>query len=367
MKKPVIVITSGGTGGHIFPAQGVADQLITRLPQSRVIFLAAGLSENRFFAKEQYEYFEVSSGKLEKHPLKAIHSGWRISRGIWQSLRLIRQLQADIVVGFGSYYTLPVLAAAKLAKVPIILHEANYYPGKVNALFATSAIATALHFPGTKEYLKGRSIVTGMPLRTSLQKIQNDREKANQYYAFQTGKKNTLLILGGSQGAKKLNLLTADALIANAQQWSSVLKLIHFAGNEEQAMHIDRLYRQASYECCVKAFEKNMHFAWSAADFSISRAGASTIAEQIEYGVPGLLVPYPFAADNHQLKNAEYFAAVGGGQVLPETTLETSLASSLKECIKDNGKLLSYWKERLATFKSQRKVQDLCSLIEENL
>lgn len=351
LEKKRILITSGGTGGHVFPAQAIADELVDLYPDCEIFFVAGGLKSNRFFQKSSYRYQEVPCGRLVKNPVKFIKHAINIAKGVWKSYQAIRKFSPDVVVGFGSYYTFPTLIAARLASTPIILHEANSFPGKINRLFSPLAHVTALHFTEASFHLKGKVIKTGMPLRKGYKKISLSRKEALNYFGLNESKM-TILVLGGSQGAKNVNHLVCEAIKNCNPTFLTDIQVLHFTGNPEATEEAKKAYAACGISACVKDFEPNMDRAWRAVDFSISRAGGSTIAEQMEYEVPGILIPYPHAADNHQFKNAELFAKLGFGIVLEEKDLSaTLLQNEMIWFLEENAKQLKQFKHELKLYK----------------
>lgn len=300
-----VVITAGGTGGHLYPAQGLADQLLVSPSAPSVLFVAGKLSTNCYFDSKAFSFKEIAcSPLLSRHPLKMIKGLACLTKAIWQSVKILKHYQPDVVVGFGSYYTVSTLVAAKLLKIPFILHEANSIPGQANRLLAPFASYVALHFPSTAIFIKGKSrcVEVGLPLRKGYQKNAVDKLEALNYFQLEN-KRQTWLVLGGSQGARAINELIKKSLpyLQNLD-----VQFIHLTGPHQSLEELKKCYAFHHLPACVKPFEKNMQWAWRAADTFIGRAGASTLAEAVEFEVPAILIPYPFATDQHQEKNADF-------------------------------------------------------------
>lgn len=216
---------------------------------------------------------------------------------------MLRAFKPDVVVGFGSYHSFPALAAATLLNIPLVLHEQNAVGGKVNRLFARRAKNIGLYFAGASAEFGGKGEKVKMPLRREMRRVP--REEAAAYYGLDP-KKKTLLIFGGSQGALSLNQL-AEAV------------LTHLDPDEFQTLHFTGAGKEGKLSRGVtKPFETKMHYAWSLADVALCRAGALTLAEGLHFEVPMLLVPYPYASDRHQSKNASEAAALGAAAVMEE-------------------------------------------------
>jgi UDP-N-acetylglucosamine--N-acetylmuramyl-(pentapeptide) pyrophosphoryl-undecaprenol N-acetylglucosamine transferase len=356
MKKR-IVLSAGGTGGHLFPAQSLALQL----PQWEVLFAAGGLGCNRYFDRERFAFEELACATFSlSNPLQVLQGCGKIFKGVRQSQRVLRRFAPNLVVGFGSYFTLPLLVAAIIEKIPFILHEQNTIPGKVNRLFSPFAHATAITFPKTRQYLKGkaleRTVEVVFPLR---EKTSSEKEESWKYFGL-TSATPTLLVFGGSQGAAFLNSL----FLATARYLPKI-QVLHFTGDEKGALEAKKMYLALSIPACVKAFEPYMDRAMQIADFAITRAGAATIAELIEYELPALLIPYPFATDNHQEQNGAHFASlVKGGKMYKENELEPTLLATI---ISQELPLLHGAKKRIAEYKNMRHAQTLADFLNSEI
>lgn len=294
-----LLLSAGGTGGHIFPALALADELKTRHNCS-ILFAAGKLSQNPYFSHDELEFKDVScSSKLLK--------GMGLNcKGVFESIRIIKDYKPDAVIGFGSYYTLPTLAAAAMLGVPLLLHEANSIPGRVNRLFSPFAKKTWISFSEAKNRLSGSIALCKMPLRAQFKKGLVPREEALAYFKLDANIP-TILIFGGSQGAKRINDLFSESVVARLQN----IQIIHFTGSATDEEALSRRYKACCIPHYVKSFEKRIDLAWAAADMAITRAGASSLAEQWEFEVPGILIPYPEATDNHQDFNANDLVQAG--------------------------------------------------------
>jgi UDP-N-acetylglucosamine--N-acetylmuramyl-(pentapeptide) pyrophosphoryl-undecaprenol N-acetylglucosamine transferase len=258
-----------------------------------VIIAGHKLEESPYFQKERFRFCEVVSAPFGKQFFGAL------VLGLWKSLRLLLREKPDAVVGFGSYHTVPLLLASVLLRKKIILYEANRSMGKVNKLFAPFAKKIAVQFLRSEKYVS-------VPFFPWIQKEKPEKRAALQAYGLDPDRK-TVLVFGGSQGAKFLNE-TMPKVRMDAQ-------VIHLAGSEAAAKGAAEGYAKAGVRAAVKAFEGNMALAYAAADVAVCRCGAGTMAELIRYGVPSLLIPYPYAY-GHQELNAEYLRDLGGAKML---------------------------------------------------
>jgi len=281
-----VLIAAGGSGGHLFPAQ----QLAELLPEAEMHFAGHGLAKSPFFRKSLYAFTDIESAPLE-NPFAFLRT---LFSGVAKSVRLLRSFSPNVVVGFGSYHTVPILCAALLLRKPIVLYEANASLGKVNRLFAPFAKAVASPFPG---------VGVRVPFFPWIQKKE---EISPEGYGLEGP---VCLVFGGSQGAAFLNEhFWRTAQLAGVQ-------VLHFTGKEEEVARVEQRYAQAGVKARVLAFETQMARAYAAADCAVCRAGAGSVSELVRYQVPALLIPYPHAG-GHQQKNAEWFAQVGGGSWL---------------------------------------------------
>jgi UDP-N-acetylglucosamine--N-acetylmuramyl-(pentapeptide) pyrophosphoryl-undecaprenol N-acetylglucosamine transferase len=353
MYKQRVLIAVGGTGGHVFPAVSLGRELAERGVE--VIFVGGGLSNNKFFDKEQFKFREIKCGFLSTaNPLQLLRGMLNVGQGMLEARKVLKEFQPDVVVGFGSFYTFPILSTAKLLSIPIILHEQNAIPGRVNRLMSPYVACTAISMPDASKYLSGHVVQVGMPLKL---KTRFTKVEARQHYKLDPTAK-TILIFGGSQGANAINQTMLKSLpdLKNCQ-------VIHFTGNNEDTQRAVEMYRGNKISSCVKDFETRMDCAWSAADLAITRSGASTIAEAIEYDVPLIMVPFAKAMDNHQEKNADFMIqTVGGGEKILEPHLRPDLLSKTIVELPH-----AQMKRSIMEYKGNTKSQTLYSLVDELL
>jgi UDP-N-acetylglucosamine--N-acetylmuramyl-(pentapeptide) pyrophosphoryl-undecaprenol N-acetylglucosamine transferase len=354
-----IVIAAGGTGGHVFPAQALARQLEEK--GYTVLFMGKGLSTNRYFSRDLFASVSIDSATpFQKGLFQKLFSFVCLGKGIFQAFRKIREFKPDLVVGFGSFHAFPVLAAGALCKIPMTLFESNSVPGKVNRIFSRYSLFCGVQFPEAKKWLKGTCHEVKMPFWKEKQK-QEGKKEASEYFSLETDL-FTVLVFGGSQGAAFINPIIAETL-AQFHAEHRPIQVIHMTGSEASSEMIQKCYQVGSLRSCVKPFEKNMHLAWSHADLVICRAGAATISEMIEFEVPAIFIPYPAAADEHQLKNALFLSEeVKGSLCLEEKKLtRNALLSLLKTCNVEE------MKSSVREFKERKQNRQLLDHIEEVL
>ena len=316
-----ILIAAGGTGGHLFPALALAREM--RAQNVDVLFAGSGLRTSPFFPQQEFVACDVaSSTPFQQNFLHKALFVWPLIRGLSRALLLMRRERPHLVVGFGSFHSFPVLLAAWLTRVPILLFEGNCIPGKVNRWFSRAAIACAVQFKEANQYFAADAVEVAMP-RTKTEKVE--REIAHRYFTLDAHQ-FTLLVFGGSQGAQSINTQMSKI------KFNIPLQVIHLAGRNANIDEIEASYRVNGINAIVKRFEDKMEFAWSAADLAVCRAGAATLAEMLAFCVPAILLPFPYATDDHQRINATYFIKQVKGAILcNESALKQTLFALLAD------------------------------------
>jgi UDP-N-acetylglucosamine--N-acetylmuramyl-(pentapeptide) pyrophosphoryl-undecaprenol N-acetylglucosamine transferase len=354
-----IILAVGGTGGHLFPAQALAEELQGKDPNLQILFAGAHLDANRFLDKERFEFQEIASATPFRR--NRIASCLMLLKGVLQSLKLLKAKKPDLVVGFGSYHSFPLLMAAKWLGIPFILFEADTLPGKVNRFFSRYARFTAVHFACAAAHLKGKSIPVCMPNRHCLTRDSLDCQSAREMLGLKSDC-FTLLVFGGSQGAQGINQQVL-ACLPLFTRLPFALQLIHITGSKEVAEQIHVTCTSLGIACYAKDFEARMHVVWKASSLSVCRCGASTLAEMLHFEVPGIVIPYPYASDAHQEKNAQFLEKeVQGGICLLEKDLT---ADKLCACICACEKNLENYKASMHHYKKAEDRKTLGQAIYE--
>lgn len=293
-----VIIVTGSSGGHIFPALALLEELKSRSVEVKLVAPAKESAMSMLKGVPGVIYIRpcrMGSGSLGRN-IREVPS---FLAGAWESLRIIIKFRPDVVVGFGSLHTLAMLFWGWLFRVKTIIHEQNVVPGRANRVLAKFADKIALSFPQTacRLCVRGeKTCVTGNPLRRGMSRM--DKKESLDRLGLQHGK-FTLLVAGGSQGAHRLNETVYSALAGCRESF----QVVHISGAEDYAPLKDA-YAQAGIKSMVFDFFHDMQYAYSAADLAICRAGATTIAELQRFSLPAVLVPYPFAYE-HQLENAK--------------------------------------------------------------
>jgi UDP-N-acetylglucosamine--N-acetylmuramyl-(pentapeptide) pyrophosphoryl-undecaprenol N-acetylglucosamine transferase len=311
-----ILITGGGTGGHLFPGIAVAEAILKKYPGSEVVFIG---TERQIDAKalrnRPFTTISLKSSGLKGLGLSAkLRTILHMPASLSAAASIIRKSQPDIVLGVGGYVTGPVLLAARLLRVPCAIHEQNSVPGLANRLLGKIVDKVFISLPGSESYFPRRkTVVTGNPVREELLAAA---------LAADTGKEEhpTLLVLGGSQGAHRLNMLMLEALADQTAMLPPRFKVIHQTGTDDRDA-VREEYDRLGIEAEVADFFQNMAPLYQKAALVISRAGATTLAEIMMFGIPAILIPYPHAADNHQEKNGQILVDRGGASMFAEGEL----------------------------------------------
>ncbi len=308
-KRKTALVMAGGTGGHIFPGLAMAEAL--RDAGWQVHWLGAPNSMEQDLVPAQGFAFEaVSFGGVRGKGIQTLALlPLRLLRAFWQSLQVVRRVQPHVVLGLGGYISFPGGMMASLWGKPLVLHEQNSVPGMANKLLSQLADRVFTAFPGVFK--------TGHWVGNPLRKAFTEQAQPAARFAGRSGPLR-LLVVGGSLGAKALNDTVPQALaLMNASQRPTV---IHQSGAKQiEALRAN--YQAAGVEAELLPFIEDMATAFAQADVVICRAGASTVTELAAVGVAAMLVPFPFAVDDHQTTNAQFLVSAGGGWLMPQAEL----------------------------------------------
>lgn len=333
-----IVITGGGTGGHLFPALAIAEALRRRRPEVEILFVGGDRIEARVVPEEGWPFARVSARGLPRRPGPAAAAALAITAvGTFQALRLLRRWRPDAVVATGGYVCVPVGCAAALLRVPLGVQEQNLRPGLATRLIARWARWVSIPHPEAAERLKGRRTeVTGVPLRRRA--IEGDRERGLGRWGLDPDKL-TLLVLGGSQGALSLN--RAVCRLGDLLMFEQGIQILHQTGTEHghwvrrEIGHREHIGPPTLRHVAVP-FLSEIADAYACADLVLCRAGACTLAELTAWGLPAILVPYPSAAEGHQEENAKVLTRAGAAILVPDADLGgTALVAAVQALMAD--------------------------------
>ena len=317
---PRIVISGGGTGGHIYPAIGIAKELIRLDAETEVVFIGgADRLESTLVPQHGFRFLPISvAGFPRKLTWRWIPVMYKVCSGFARSLGLLKNLEPSVVVGTGGYVCGPVLFAAVLLGVPTVIQEQNAAPGLTNRILArwAKAIYTAFetastHFPTEKV------MVLGNPIRRTIGTAERTRET---YASLGLDpERKTVFIMGGSQGAQAINQSMMDALddLASLDQR---LQFVHQTGKADYKA-VKARYQTSSLRYLIQPYFDPIETIYSVADLMVCRAGGMTIAEITACGIPAIFIPLPTAAGDHQRLNAQAIAEAGGGITLDQRPL----------------------------------------------
>lgn len=310
MSKKVFIV-AGGTGGHFFPAIALADELILR--EYNVTFITDKRCSKFIKLDSGINFKIIPCDTFRKGIIQKISAVINIFYGVVKSFFCLLQKRPSAVIGFGGYPMVPMLVAAAILRVPIIIHEQNSVMGKANSLFAEYARFIALSFAKTKginEKYKNKLEVTGNPVRKSIYNLNIERDFSLRPFK--------ILIYGGSQGAVFFSNLIPNAMkVLRDKNKNLKIHIIQQASHDEQEK-LKELYDRLNITHEIKEFFFDIHHKFSESHLSINRAGASTISELIATGLPSILVPFPFAVNNHQLHNAEFLVENEAGILMEQ-------------------------------------------------
>jgi UDP-N-acetylglucosamine--N-acetylmuramyl-(pentapeptide) pyrophosphoryl-undecaprenol N-acetylglucosamine transferase len=333
-----VLITGGGTGGHVFPAIAVADALRRAAPQVELLFVGGARGfEARAAAEAGIPFHAVPArGLLGSRWLSVPAILWTTVRGVFASLAVMRRFRPDVIFATGGYVSGAVAVAGWLLRCPIVLHEQNSIPGLTNRLLSRIAQEVHLNTPAARRHFPRRSHLklSGNPIRRSV--LQGDPGHAQQIFRLERGRR-TVLIFGGSQGARSLNRAAVSAIQRLGTRED--LQFILQTGPRDHSWVAQRL-RGSGMPVEVRAFIDEMGDAYSLADLVVARAGAMTLAEITACGKASVLVPYPYATHNHQESNARSLMDAGAAVMILDRALQGDvLAGQISKLIDTPRKL----------------------------
>jgi UDP-N-acetylglucosamine--N-acetylmuramyl-(pentapeptide) pyrophosphoryl-undecaprenol N-acetylglucosamine transferase len=347
--KQHIILSGGGTGGHIFPAIAIASALKQLLPDAEFLFIGArGRMEMQKVPLAGYPIKGIwISGFQRRFTLKNLLVPFKLIVSLLTVNRIISHFKPDVVIGTGGYASGPALKVATRKQLPTLIHEQNSYPGMTNRLLAGKVDCICVAYEGMERFFPAsRLIVTGNPVRPEMVSIDGKKEAAFAFFGL-SRQKSTLLIVGGSQGALSINRAVGSQL--NALQGSNI-QIIWQTGALFYAQAEELVKRSNCEHIHVFSFIEHMDYAYAAADAVVSRAGAIAISELSMVRKPAILVPLPIAAEDHQTKNAVALVEQEAAIMINDQDLEKSLAATVIGLIenKDRQRRLSEQIGRLA-------------------
>jgi UDP-N-acetylglucosamine--N-acetylmuramyl-(pentapeptide) pyrophosphoryl-undecaprenol N-acetylglucosamine transferase len=329
------VIACGGTGGHLFPGVAVAEALRDRGHDVMLFVSEKEIDQLALAGHEQFRYEKLPSIGLPSLYSPAILGFLRrFQQSFAQCRAIYRKFHPHVVLGMGGFISTAPILAGRLRGISTFIHESNAIPGKANRLTARFVRAVLLGFKECAPFFpKVRTEVTGTPIRTDLKRL--DRQLARQRLGLREDL-NTALVMGGSQGASGIN----QAMIKSVGSLRQIpLQIIHLSGKRDEQLVADN-YRRENIHAYVSAFHHHMEELYSAADFVIARSGAASLSEFAAFALPGILIPFPYAADDHQTRNAEIFVRAQAAVLVKESEISGDvLARHINDLINDPQRL----------------------------
>ncbi len=329
-----VVLTGGGTGGHIYPALAVAREVSRQNPQAAFLYIGSkqGL-EAQLVPRADIPFQSVEiSGLKRKLSLDNVKTVWKFIRAVSDAKRMLREFKPDVVIGTGGYVCGPVVYAAAKLGIPTLVHEQNVVPGLTNKFLSRSASKVAVSFSESLAFFPaGKTVLTGNPRATEV--MHGNAEAGRRFLGVDASKK-IVLIFGGSRGARAIN----EAVLAMVEHMSafSDTHFVYVTGD----VHYEKITASLKgmeglpSNLSVLSFVHNMPDVLAATHVLVSRAGASTLAEVTALGVPSILIPSPYVTNNHQEKNARGLERAGAAQVIVERDLNgQSLLQALTELL----------------------------------
>ncbi|NBU80108.1 MAG: undecaprenyldiphospho-muramoylpentapeptide beta-N-acetylglucosaminyltransferase [Flavobacteriaceae bacterium] len=329
MKKFKFILSGGGTGGHIYPAIAIADELKLRFPDAEFLFV--GAEDKMEMQKVPQAGYRIKglwiAGLQRKLTFQNLMFPLKLISSLWESRKIIKHFKPDVVIGTGGFASGPLLQMANSLNIPTLIQEQNSYPGITNKLLSKKANVICVAYENLSQFFpKDKIVFTGNPVRQDLLEIDSKRNEAIKHFNLNPNKK-TLLVLGGSLGARRLNQLIEKEI------YNLISKDIQIIWQCGKLYYHD--YHHFSDEELVQvlAFVDRMDLVYAAADFIISRAGAASVSELCLVGKPVIFIPSPNVAEDHQTKNANAIVDKKGAIIIKESELDSNFESIFSNLI----------------------------------
>ncbi|MBO5721139.1 MAG: undecaprenyldiphospho-muramoylpentapeptide beta-N-acetylglucosaminyltransferase [Bacteroidales bacterium] len=359
MKKNIkVIISGGGTGGHIFPAISIADAVKEKMPDAEILFVGAeGRMEMEKVPAAGYKIIGIPISGLSR---TNIFKNFKVIAQLFKSLKLarkiIKEFKPDVAVGVGGYASGPTLWSASGKNIPIVIQEQNSYAGVTNKLLSKKADAICVAYEGMERFFPAENIIlTGNPVRKDLT-MSVSREEAIEYFGLDKNKK-TILAIGGSLGARTIN----ESIIDSLKEIPEGIQIIWQSGKFYDKSASEAITKAGDVAVKQSAFITRMDYAYAAADLVISRAGASSISELCLLGKASILVPSPNVAEDHQTKNAMALSTKDAAILVPDAEANISLMHQAFSIVKDERRVknLSENIKLLAQKESASRIADI--------
>src|SRR5437867_162543 len=347
-----VIIAGGGTGGHLFPGIAVAREIQRRHARSEILFVGAEQGiESRIVPKEGFPLKTLPIGGIKGVGLqRKIRNLAGMLDGLFRARGILRDFKPDVVIGVGGYASFPTLMAAIFGGYPRVIMEQNAIPGLANRALSRWVDFAAVSDPQTQSYFRGRAVVTGNPVRPEFKSIPPKDHRVPY----------PILIFGGSQGAQSVNRAVMEGF-KYLMDWKDRLRFVHQTG-ERQLDEVKRAYAEAGFEADVRVFFNDFHQQYAAADLIVARSGATTVAEIKAAGRAAVLIPFPFATDDHQTKNARAMVDEGAAVLIPNADLTGErLAGTVRDLVGNPARLkeIESNARRIAILDAEQRIVNL--------
>lgn len=356
-----IILSGGGTGGHIYPAIAIADELKLRYPNSKFLFV--GAEDRMEMEKVPQSGYEIKglwiSGIQRKLTIKNLIFPFKVISSLWKARNIIKSFKPDVAIGTGGFASGPLLQVAVSKNIPALIQEQNSYPGITNKLLSKKAQKICVAYSGLERFFPKEKIrITGNPVRQDLLNIEGKAVEAKNHFNLKHGK-YTLLVLGGSLGARRINELIEQEL--DFLDTHNV-EIIWQCGKLYYQQY--KIYRNSKY-VQVYQFLNEMDMAYAAADIIISRAGASSVSELCIVGKPVIFIPSPNVAEDHQTKNAMAIVNQKAALMIKEEDLDADFENKFSQLIasQDKQKQLGANIKKLALVNATKDIVDEVELL----
>ncbi|MCA6422994.1 MAG: undecaprenyldiphospho-muramoylpentapeptide beta-N-acetylglucosaminyltransferase [Flavobacterium sp.] len=334
------ILSGGGTGGHIYPAIAIANELKSRFPDAEFLFV--GAKDKMEMQKVPQAGYEIEglwiAGLQRKLTLQNIMFPFKLTSSLLKSRTIIKKFKPDVVIGTGGFASGPLLQMANSLNIPTVIQEQNSYPGITNKLLSKKANAICVAYENLERFFPAAKIVfTGNPVRQDLLNVETKRQEGISYFNLDANKK-TLLILGGSLGARRINQLIEkelDFLLGSGVQVIWQCGKLYFEDYKKYNSRNSQPETRNPQLVTVVSFIERMDLIYAAADFVISRAGASSVSELCLVGKPTIFIPSPNVAEDHQTKNARAIVDKKGALLIRENDLNEKFETVFKQLIQD--------------------------------
>lgn len=356
MRNYKFILSGGGTGGHIYPAIAIANELKTRFPNAEILFV--GAQDKMEMQKVPQAGYKIEglwiAGLQRKLTLQNALFPFKLMSSLWKSRKIIRKFKPDAVIGTGGFASGPLLQAANSFNIPTVIQEQNSYPGITNKLLSKKANTICVAYEKLERFFPKEKIVfTGNPVRQDLVEVNSKRREGIEYFKLDSNKK-TLLVLGGSLGARRVNQLIEKELEFLLEKEVQVFWQCGKLYFEEY-----KKYNKQNVQ--VVSFIDRMDLIYAAADFVISRAGASSVSELCLVGKPTIFIPSPNVAEDHQTKNAKAIVDKKGAILLKENELDSMFEITFSDLISNEK-----WQNEISSnIKSLAKPNATKDIVEE--